>query len=199
MADTRDEHPNWPGLVPDEVQPWETLESRTLVDGFRRVLEDRARTASGVEVTYQYRPRGPRAVFVLPVTAAGEAVLIRQYRYPLRATVWEVVAGGVERGEELLGAAVRELAEEVGGRAAEWVGLPGFYPQPSISGVVFYPLLALGVTLGETAHEESEVIERVVMPLGEAYRMLEAGEIQDGPSSLTLWHARRHLTGRGLL
>lgn len=65
--------------------------------------------------------------------------------------------------------------------------------------MVFYPLLALGVTLGETAHEESEVIERVVMPLGEAYRMLEAGEIQDGPSSLTLWHARRHLTGRGLL
>ncbi|WP_019587117.1 NUDIX domain-containing protein [Deinococcus apachensis] len=201
MADerTNEAHPNWVRLVPDEVQPWDTLASRVLVDGFRMVLEDRARTAAGVEVVYQYRPRGPRAVFVLPVTVRGEAVLIRQYRYPLRATIWEVVAGGVERGEDLLAAAARELAEEVGGTAAEWVPLPGFYPQPSISGVVFYPLLALGVTLGETAHEETEVIERVTLPLTEAYRMLDAGEIQDGPSSLTLWHARQHLLERGLL
>lgn len=192
-------HPNWAGLIPDAVQPWQTLSSRVLVEGFRVVLEDRARTATGAEVVYQYRPRGPRAMFVLPVTPAGEAVLIRQYRYPLRATIWEVVAGGVERGEDLLAAAARELAEEVGGVATEWIPLPGFYPQPSISGVVFYPLLALNVTLGETAQEESEVIERVTLPLAEAYRMLEAGEIQDGPSSLTLWHARRHLVERGLL
>lgn len=199
MAGEAQEHPNWAELVPGGVQPWKTLSSRVLVEGFRTVLEDRVQTPSGTEVVYQYRPRGPRAMFVLPVTAAGEAVLIRQYRYPLQATIWEVVAGGVERGEELLTAAARELAEEVGGTAAEWVPLPGFYPQPSISGVVFYPLLALGVTLAGMAHEEGEVIERAVLPLAEVYRMLEAGEIQDGPSSLTLWHARRHLVERGLL
>lgn len=67
-------HPNWAGLIPDAVQPWETLSSRVLVEGFRVVLEDRARTATGAEVVYQYRPRGPRAVFMLPVTPAGEAV-----------------------------------------------------------------------------------------------------------------------------
>lgn len=199
QPDQTAEHPNWAALVPGGVQPWKTLASRVLVDGFRVVLEDRVQTPSGAEVVYQYRPRGPRAMFVLPVTPAGEAVLIRQYRYPLRATVWEVVAGGVERGEDLRAAAARELAEEVGGVAAEWVALPGFYPQPSISGVAFYPLLALGVTLGGTAHEDGEVIERVTLPLAEAYRMLEAGEIQDGASSLTLWHARRPLEERGLL
>ncbi|MPY67171.1 NUDIX hydrolase [Deinococcus sp. SDU3-2] len=193
------EHPNWAALVPGGVQPWKTLSSRVLVDGFRVVLEDRVQTPSGAEVRYQYRPRGPRATFVLPVTPEGEAVLIRQFRYPLGATVWEVVAGGVERGEDLLKAAARELAEEVGGVAGEWVPLPAFYPQPSISGVVFYSLLALGVRLGDTAHEDSEVIERVTLPLPEVYRMLEAGEIHDGPSSLTLWHARRHLEERGLL
>lgn len=193
------EHPNWAGLTEDERQPWQTLESRTLVDGFRTVQEDRVQVRPGVETTYQYRPRGPRAVFVLPVTVGGEAVLIRQYRYPLRATITEVVAGGVERGEALLEAAARELKEEVGGVAAEWVALPGFYPQPSISGVVFYGLLALGVELGEAQNEETETIERLTLPLAEAYRRLEAGEIEDGPSSLVLWHARRHLTERGLL
>ncbi|MBZ9750852.1 NUDIX hydrolase [Deinococcus sp. HMF7604] len=193
------EHPNWATLTEDDAQPWQTLESRVLVSGFRTVYEDRVQVSSGVETLYQYRPRGPRAVFVLPVTAQGEAVLIRQYRYPLRATVTEVVAGGVERGEELHHAAERELQEEVGGAAAEWLALPGFYPQPSISGVVFYPFLALGVTLGDTAHEATETIERVVLPLREAYALLESGGIQDGASSLTLWHARAALTARGLL
>lgn len=192
-------HSNWAGLTEDAEQPWKTLSSRVLVDGFRVVLEDRVEVGGHVETLYQYRPRGPRAVFVLPVTAAGEAVLIRQYRYPLRATITEVVAGGVERGEDLFSAAARELTEEVGGVAAEWVALPGFYPQPSISGVAFFSLLALGVTLGEAAPEETETIERRVVPLAEAYRLLDAGEIQDGPSSLTLWHARRVLAERGLL
>ena len=193
------EHPNWAGLTEDDLQPWRTLSARTLVGGSRTVQEDRVQVRPGVETTYQYRPRGPRAVFVLPVTARGEAVLIRQYRYPLRATITEVVAGGVERGEELLDAAARELREEVGGVAAEWAALPGFYPQPSISGVVFYGFVALGVKLGEAQNEETETIERLTVPLAEAYRRLEAGEIQDGPSSLVLWHARRLLTDRGLL
>ncbi|PTA67928.1 NUDIX domain-containing protein [Deinococcus arcticus] len=193
------EHPNWATLTEDETQPWQTLESRVLVTGFRTVFEDRVRLDSGVETLYQYRPRGPRAVFVLPVTARGEAVLIRQYRYPLRATVTEVVAGGVERGEDLHAAAARELQEEVGGAAAEWLALPGFYPQPSISGVVFYPFVALGVTLGAPAHEATETIERVVLPLRDAYELLERGGIQDGASSLTLWHARAALQARGLL
>lgn len=193
------EHPNWAKLQEDSAQPWQTLASRELVSGGRRVLEDRVRVKEGVETLYQYRPRGARAVFVLPITAAGEAVLIRQYRYPLRATITEIVAGGVEHGEELLRAAQRELQEEVGGIAAEWVALPAFYPQPSFSGVVFYPYLALGVELGEMHHEDTETIERLPLPLSEVYRRLEAGEIEDGPSSLVLWQARAELGRRGLL
>lgn len=203
MADPRHDLPaapsQWASLIEDAEQPWQTLATRVLVDGFRVVLEDRVQVRRGVETLYQYRPRGPRAVFVLPVTAAGEAVLIRQYRYPLRATITEVVAGGVEKGESVQRSAQRELLEEVGGTAQEWVALPAFYPQPSISGVAFYSMLALGVSLGEMQHEDTETIERLTLPLPEAYRRLEAGEILDGPSSLTLWQARRHLQERGLL
>lgn len=196
---TQLQHPNWASLREDATQPWKTLSSRVLVAGFRVVLEDQVELENGTQTSYQYRPRGSRAVFVLPITAQGQAVLIRQYRYPLRASITEVVAGGVERGEDLQGAAEREMREEVGGTAGEWIALPAFYPQPSISGVVFYAFLALNVELGEMHHEATETIERLQMPVAEAYRMLDAGEIQDGPSSLTLWHARRHLLERGLL
>ncbi|WP_293915395.1 NUDIX hydrolase [Deinococcus sp.] len=190
---------NWAQLVPDEAQPWQTLSSAELAAPPRQLLRDRVRAHGGQELDYVYRPRGPRAVFVLPITAASEAVLIRQYRYPLRATITEIVAGGLEPGEDLLAAAARELREEVGGVAREWVALPGFYPQPSISGVVFYPLLALGVVLGESENEDSELIECLVLPLPEVYRRLHAGDILDGPSSLTLFHAHAELERRGLV
>jgi ADP-ribose pyrophosphatase len=192
-------HPNWPTLVPDDTQPWQTLESRQVSARPHLLNRDRVQTGSGAELEYIYRPRGPRAVFVVPVTAAGEVVLVRQYRYPLRAWITEVPAGGMEDGEDILETAARELQEEVGGAAQEWIALPAFYPQPSVSGAIFYPLLALGVTLGQAHPEPDELIERLVLPLAEAYRLLLAGEIVQGPGSLTLFYARPHLEARGFL
>lgn len=199
MPDFPPAHPNWSRLVRDETQPWQTLDTQRLSGPPHVLVRDRVGSGEGRELSYTYRPRGPRAVFVLPVTAAGEAVLIRQYRYPLGAWITEVVAGGLEDGEDVVPGAARELREEVGGVAAEWTALPAFYPQPSVSGVVFYPLLALGVVLGDAQPEPDELIERLVLPLPEAYRRLEAGEIFQGPGSLTMFHARRHLEARGLL
>ena len=188
-----------PQLSPDEQQPWQTLSSQQLSPPPHVLLRDTVLTGHGTQLAYTYRPRGPRAVFILPITLAGEAVLIRQYRYPLRAWVWEVPAGGVENGEELLSSAARELREEVGGAAAQWLALPAFYPQPSVSGIAFYPFVALGVTLQKAQPEADELIERHVLPLTETYRMLDAGEILAGPSALTLYQARVQLQSRGLL
>ncbi|TSA81379.1 NUDIX hydrolase [Deinococcus detaillensis] len=193
------EHPNWPRLIADEQQPWQTLSRTELSGPPRRLVSDVVRLHGGREAEYVYRPRGPRAVFVFPITASGQGVLIREYRYPLGASICAVVAGGVEEGEDLAEAAARELKEEAGGVASEWVALPGFYPQPSISGAVFYPFLAFGAELGSTQNEDSELIERLVLPLPEIYEQLEAGQIFDGPSSLVLFHARRELARRGLL
>ncbi|MBB6098747.1 ADP-ribose pyrophosphatase [Deinobacterium chartae] len=192
-------HPSWAHLVPDDEQPWQPLERREVLSHPRPVLVDRVRTHLGEEIDYVYRPRGPRAVFVLPVTPAGEAVLIRQYRYPLGARITEVPAGAVDAGENSLEAARRELYEEVGGQADTWLPLPGFYPQPSFTGVVFHPFLALGVCLGEHARESTELIEPICLPLPEVYRRLAAGEVQDGASALTLFYARPLLEARGLL
>ena len=199
MTDSPAAHANWSQLVPDDVQPWQTLTSEPLSGPPHVLLRDRVRTGQSYELTYLYRPRGPRAVFVVPVTAAGEVVLIRQYRYPLGAWITEVPAGGIEAGESVLEGAARELMEEVGGTAQEWVALPAYYPQPSVSGAAFFPLLALGVRLGEARPEPDELIERLVMPLAEAYRLLSAGEMLHGPGSLALFHARAHLEARGLL
>lgn len=192
-------HPNWPRLVPDETQPWQTLSSQAVSGPPHTLNRDRVRTQVGAEFEYLYRPRGPRAVFVVPVTPQGEIVLIRQYRYPLGAWITEVVAGGMEDGEDVLESAARELTEEVGGTAQEWIALPAFYPQPSVSGAIFYPLLALGVTLEAARPEPDELLERLVLPPAEVYRLLTVGEMLHGPGALVLFQARAHLEARGLL
>ncbi len=187
-----------PFLQPDAEQPWTVL-SRAELCAAPPLWRDTLRLHGGGEEQYVYRPRGGRATVVVPVTPAGEIVLLRQYRYPLRTTLLETVAGGVEAGEEPLAAAARELREEVGGAASGWLALPTFCPQPSFTGQVFHPFVAFGVTLGEASPEAGELIEVWIVPAPEVYRRLDAGELPNAPSALSLFYARSALLERGLL
>lgn len=72
----------------------------------------------------------PGAVAIAPVTAAGELVLVRQYRHAARDVLLEIPAGRLEGGEAPLLAAQRELAEETGMRASSWRELHTFLPAP---------------------------------------------------------------------
>ncbi|RJF73209.1 NUDIX hydrolase [Deinococcus cavernae] len=192
-------HPNWTELVEDGALPVQVLASRDLTVGKRTVRTDRLQMPSGHQFEELYRPRGPEAVFVLPVTPDGQVVLLREYRHPVRMVMTGTVAGTLEDGEEIFPAAVRELREEAGGVAGEWVALPAFYPNASFSGAVYYAFIAFDVQLGEANLMPDETIERLVLPAPEAYRRLRAGEIHDAPSSLVMWHALSELQRRGFL
>ncbi len=197
LPETR--HPNWNTLVPEPDQPWKTLHSSEVLAGPYGLRQDKVLTHLDKEYDYFLRPRGRGAVYALPVTKEGQLVMIRQYRYPLQRYILEMPAGAIDAGEEPLEAAARELLEEAGGVALEWLPLPGYYHAPASSGSVFYPFIAFGVTLGETQHEATELLERSLMEPAEVYEMLERGEIVDGNSSLILFHARKVLEGRGVL
>ncbi len=67
--------------------------------------------------------RTPDSAFMVPVDAQGQTTLVRQWRYPWGESSWEVPAGTLEDGEDALGGARRELAEEAGLEAAEWTPL----------------------------------------------------------------------------
>ena len=192
-------HPNWNTLIPDPQQPWKTLHSSDVLPGPYGLRQDKVLTHLGNEYDYFLKPRGRGAVYALPVTQDGKLVMIRQYRYPLQRYILEMPAGAIDAGEEPYQAAARELLEEAGGVALEWIPLPGYYHAPASSGSVFYPFLALGVSLGETQHEATELMEIHVLEPKEVYAMLERGEFVDGNTSLILFHARKLLEGRGFL
>src|SRR5512145_3310188 len=100
--------------------PITTIDSRRAWDcPWYGVRQDRILLPNGTEGVYNVVEMHD-AVWVLPVTTAGEIVLLWHYRYPLRAWGWELPSGGIEAGQTPLAAAQRELAEEAGGTAANW-------------------------------------------------------------------------------
>jgi ADP-ribose pyrophosphatase len=179
---------------------WETLESRLLWGSqWYRLRQDRLRNQDGHEFTYTVVDH-PGAVWVVPVTTDGLVVLVYQYRYPVDDWCYEVPAGGLPPGldqsqrlVETEGVARRELAEEVGGTAAELRYVGQFYSSNGISSEVAYVYLATGVELGEAQREPTELIEIRLVPFEEALRMAREGEISDGPSALALLWCERLL------
>jgi ADP-ribose pyrophosphatase len=175
-------------------RPWQTLSAeRPVVTNWFAVRRDQVRTHAGDEITYTYVEH-PGAIFIVPVTPHGEILLVRQYRYPVRAWCWETPAGSVQPGEEGAGAAARELREEIGGVAAEIKFIAAFYGATGMSTERAEVYLATNVELGESQPERTELLRVVPVALDEALRMAHAGEISDGQSALALLLCEPHLS-----
>ncbi|HCC38457.1 MAG TPA: ADP-ribose pyrophosphatase [Arthrobacter bacterium] len=95
----------------------------------------------------------PGAVAVLPMNAAGEVLLIRQYRHPVGMDLWEIPAGLLDvEGEDFVAGAARELAEEADLAAGEWNVLVDFFNSPGSSSEAIRIYLARDLT--EVPHHE---------------------------------------------
>jgi len=118
------------------------LESQTVFAGkILTVRCDRVRLPDGREATREVVGH-PGAVAVVPVTAAGEVVLVRQYRYPIGQELLEVPAGKLDKGEAPEDCAYRELEEETGYRAGRMEHLATFYTAPGFTDEIMHLYLA---------------------------------------------------------
>ena len=131
----------------------------------------------------------PGAVVILPVLDAGRVILLRNHRFAVGETLWEVPAGTVEPGEPLLEGAERELAEETGYTAAKWQTLGYLYASPGVLDEKLHLFVAEELTPGPARPEPGEQLQPVVVEFDEAIRMCLAGEIRDAKTitSLLLW------------
>jgi 8-oxo-dGTP pyrophosphatase MutT (NUDIX family) len=69
---------------------------------------------------------------VVPLTEANEVLLVRQYRPPVRDTLWELAAGALEPGDqEPQQRAAAELDQDTGYTAAVWHSLGTFHAAPT--------------------------------------------------------------------
>ncbi len=108
-----------------------------------------------------------------------EIVLIKQYRYSVDEVLWEFPAGRIEKGEEPLPAAKRELTEETGYVATEWSELSRFFTAPGFCNEMLYMYKATNVTVAEKSLDEDEETDVVVMSLGDAWKLVSSGAVRD--------------------
>lgn len=140
----------------------------------------------------------PGAVGVVAVTAAGEVVLVSQYRAPVDGMVTEIPAGMRDiPGEPALETARRELVEEVGYEADEWIAIGSVLSTPGVSNGVVELFLATGLTAVPTQpHGPEEQVMRIHhVPMGDAIRMCMDDGITDSKSVAGILRAAR-LLGR---
>jgi ADP-ribose pyrophosphatase len=131
----------------------------------------------------------PGAVVILPVLDRDRVVLLRNHRFVIGETLWEVPAGTREPDEPLEDCAKRELLEETGYRAARWRSLGFLYASPGVLDEKLHLFVAEDLTPGEMSPEADEQLEPVTVRFDEAIRMCLAGEIKDAKTitALLLW------------
>lgn len=116
------------------------------------------------EKTYNFSHVALRqGVCILAITDNDEVACIKQYRHAFKTDLWELPAGAIDGEEQPLVAAKRELLEEVGIEAEEWVNLGYFYPSPGSTSEVIHLFLAKQLTYKEQQLEETEQIEKVII------------------------------------
>ena len=135
----------------------------------------------------------PGSVVVLPVLPDGRILLIQQYRYATRQFLWELVAGRIDKGEDVQTAAARELLEETGYSAKKLRVFLDMFPTPGFLEERMYVLLATGLTEGQAQPEEDEKITLKKFSRARVEKMIRRNELRDAKSIAGLLYYFRFL------
>jgi ADP-ribose pyrophosphatase len=156
------------------------------------ITEDRAVDPDGFEIKRDIVQHGGSAV-MLAADEKNRVLLVRQYRLPARASMWELPAGRLDPGESPLKAAKRELREETGYKAKQWKKLVSFFPSPGFLSERMTVYLATGLTEGEQHAMDDERIEVRWFKAKDVEKMIQAGEIVDGKTivGVLVWRKLR--------
>ncbi|MFD1718699.1 NUDIX domain-containing protein [Georgenia deserti] len=175
------------------MSSWQTHASSTVYENpWIRVREDRVTRPDGDDGVYGVVEVRHPAVFVVPITADGEVLLIQQFRYTIGRESLEIPAGGTD-GEEPLIAARRELLEETGHTASSWRELGPTYSLNGVSDAPGTIVLAQHVIPVEDASTHGQTEEGITQvraaPWPEVLELVRRGEIHDGETMAALLHA----------
>jgi ADP-ribose pyrophosphatase len=133
---------------------------------------------------------------VLALTRANEVYLVKEYKYGIERDSIELMSGALEENETPLEAAKRELKEELGLEADEWIDLGVVDPFTTAVRSPNYMFLAMGVHEGEHSRDEGEVLEIITTPLSNAIDMVMRSEITHSASCVLILKADRYLRDR---
>lgn len=170
------------------------IDSTDLYDGtVVHLFKDTVLLSDGKTATREY-VRHIGAAAVLPITEEGDALLVRQFRYPFGKALLEIPAGKRDSfSEDPLVTAKRELEEETGFVAKKLIPLGEYYPSPAILDERISLYLALELKEGIQHLDCDEFLLPIRIPFTELIGMVERGEIKDGKTQVAVLKAARIL------
>lgn len=135
------------------------------------------------------------AVTILPIDDQGMVHLVRQFRIGSRTELLELPAGKIEKGEDPLVTAERELREETGMAAGDMIHLGNFYMSPGYANEYMYCYLARSLFHSPLSPDADEFLNVVKLPLEEVRRLVDERSIEDSKTLAVLTLAEKFLPG----
>ena len=175
------------------VGPYEILMSRPVYENaWINVREDEVRHRSGEEAKFGVVDMKP-GVTVLPMDEDGSVHLVREFKYALGEVTLEAVSGAIESGENPEQAGLREIGEEVGLVAAEWVDMGTINPFTTVIHSPNHMYLARKLSQIRRSPEAKERIEIAKMSFEDALQAVLQGEITHGASCVVILKTQQFL------
>lgn len=153
--------------------------------------------SNGEKRTYErMKPSGRNAVMVVPVTENGDLLLVREYAAGTERYELGFPKGLIDPGETPLEAANRELKEEIGFGANQWLPLKEVVLAPSYFSSKMTLMLAQDLYPEKLEGDEPEPLELVRWPVAQAEELLSHVDFGEARSITALLLAMRALSGR---
>ena len=162
--------------------PFRRLSSRVVYQNpWITVREDKVVRPGGEEGVFGTVEKLPGAS-ILPLDLEGNVYLAQEYKYAVDRTTVEVFSGGAEEGESPLEAARRELREELGMTARDWLDLGLVDPFTTIVSAPNHMFLARDLKAATASPDAGEQITAIRVPFADALTMVMRGDITHAAS-----------------
>ena len=181
-------------MIGEQVKnPWTTLSGELKYDNpWIAVTEYKVINPAGGKGIYGKVHFKNKAIGILPLDSHMNTWLVGQYRYTLNAWHWEIPEGGGPLDQDPLTSAQRELREETGLIALNWIEIIHLHTSNSVTDEEGHIFLAEDLEEGASSLEETEADLKVwKLPLKDALTMVLEGKITDSMSIMAILKVAR--------
>lgn len=163
-----------------EQNPWQITGEKNVYDNkWINVTEYDVINPSGGKGIYGKVHFKNLAIAVVPIDSEGNIYLVGQYRFTIDEYSWEIPEGGCPEGTDPLDTAKRELLEETGLIAGEWMEIMQLHLSNSVTDELAYIYLARQLLQANAEPEETEQLQIKKLPFTTVYEMVMDGRIKD--------------------
>ncbi len=173
--------------------PWTITGSKTVYKNpWISVKEDEVVRPDGKNGVFGVVEMKP-GVSVLPIDNDGNVYLTKEYHYAVERETIEAISGGIDKDENKIEAARRELKEETGMTANDWIDLGVIDPFTTVVVSPNYLFLAKGLEFSKSSPEGTENIKVMKVSIKEAIRWAMESKITHGATTTLILKAKDYL------